>query len=307
MGTLAGVWQDMKAGYVDFPSVIEKTLTLTENLLLQMNDRCNLDRHLVECFGLDIDEISSDKIFQIWLPNAVCESIVYTGDSKLNVVLKKLAIIKKLSILENKAYYTSGKPIHNINITLEDLGKKVIYYLPSPPQTIANPTIPVYPLKRKFDPPEKYQVSRNRSQPTMIPKTTPKSKSKKEKKSYHLLIKTKISPKQLTALSAKSLKSMIQQEFERASSEVEQSFTFSPSPLSSSRSISLLDGKTPASPRIIPLKERNGRVAFNESKIIEVEQKLEDTFPKLPKFPSDNDSMSEIAYSSDGCNSESEN
>jgi len=225
MGLMAGVLQEMKTGYVEFPIVVEKTTERAEQLLLLIKDRCNLDRYLVECFGLEIDALSSDKIFQIWLRDFVCESIVYTGDSKLNVILKKLAIVKKLTVQEHKAYYTTGKPVPDINITLQDFGKKVVYYLPYPPQAAMmipsrqpiarNPEIKKSSLKNI-----KVAPSSTGSK-TKSNKSVPKPPSKKtDKKTLPTLSKTKSTGKQRASyVSPKIIQNIIQQEIDMASSE----------------------------------------------------------------------------------------
>jgi len=208
---------------------------------------------------------------------------------------------------ENKAYYISGKPILNIQITLQELGKKVVYFLPIPPQT----TTYLYPKKQAEITPieDKAKVLRNKSQPTLIPKTTKatKTKSKKDKKSYHLLIKTKISPKQRNSISSKTLKNLIQQEFERASSETESLFHFSPSP-TNTISFSPPDKKpeTQTTPRIIPLHQPFGddSTIYDSSadltNQIEDCYKMEDSITKLfPKVPSDPDYDLDIGHSSD--------
>jgi len=185
-------------------------------MLKTVKYRYNLDRNIVEWFGIDIDELSSNKIFQIWLPDGICKTMTYIGDNQLGAILKKLASVRELDDKEYKPYYTSGRLVSDTQITLQEFEKKVVYFLPNPP------VIQSFPLAKKSRPKKSPKSKTVQSTPvkahkqlSMNPFKTPPKKPLQR------------SP---TTPTEKVILDVVQQEFDLASSESDHESSFIDNP-----------------------------------------------------------------------------
>jgi len=220
-GIITRVCQTVKYGSMELSSLLEQSASRFEDVLSKFTDRCNLDRYLVENFDIDIELLSVDKSFQIWLPDNVCESTVLTSERLLSIILRKLSMVRKFSLSDYKPYYTNGKLITNVNITVNEFGKKAIYLLPFPPQ----PSIAGQAVNLKVDETKKPKKSRSNSTKTMKPIIMNFTK----RPSKPSMTTTKQPLKLVNTVSPPSgILNLVKQELEMASSETEYDEFFIP-------------------------------------------------------------------------------